>query len=221
MQSGLNARIGRTSEAPRPRTGANRRRRIGSGLGVRLARWRAVLTPVPVMFFVGVLLAGALFLTEQRARAVPDEPSMSPERVAPIPWPTHFRDRPLTRLPPGELEDFFARRFDGPIARFTDGHHLIVVRHVVRTTRQLHPADAGLRTMGYRTGEPRRAADDHGQRWTCFIAERDGHRIEACERIHDGGKGEWTDASAWFWASQYGGGPWWAVTVLSPVERDL
>jgi hypothetical protein len=39
-----------------------------------------------------------------------------------------------------------------------------------------------------------------------------------CERIHDGGEGRWTDTSAWFWASQYGGGPWWAITVVTPIE---
>jgi hypothetical protein len=221
MQSGLNARIGRTSPAPRQRSSVNRRGRIGRAFGARLARWRALLTPVPNVFFVGALLvAGALLLVEQLARSMSDEPSISPERVAPVAWPTHFRDRPLTRLPTGELEDFFARRFDGPIARFTDGQHVIVLRHVVRPTRQLHPAEAGLRMMGYRIDAPRRATDDDGQRWNCFIAERAEHRIEACERIHDGGKGEWTDSPAWFWASQYGGGPWWAVTVLSPVERD-
>jgi hypothetical protein len=34
----------------------------------------------------------------------------------------------------------------------------------------------------------------------------------------DGGEGRWIDVSAWFWASQYGGGPWWAVTVVTPIE---
>ena len=59
-----------------------------------------------------------------------------------------------------------------------------------------------------------------GERWSCFVAEREGRRVKVCERIHDGDDGRWTDTSAWFWASQYGGGPWWAVTVVAPIEGE-
>jgi exosortase/archaeosortase family protein len=28
----------------------------------------------------------------------------------------------------------------------------------------------------------------------------------------------WTDVSAWYWAALRGGGPWWAVTVITPLD---
>lgn len=169
-------------------------------------------------FFVGALLvAGALPLAaavvslRAGARAAP------PDRVATVVWPTHFRDQPLTPLPLGALEQRFAQRFPGAIARFTDGERILIVRQVTRPTRQLHPAADCFRGMGYRTDRPQPMADEHGARWSCFAAERDGRRVRVCERMHDDGEGQWTDTSAWFWAAQYGGGPWWAITVVTPL----
>jgi hypothetical protein len=139
------------------------------------------------------------------------------ERAATIEWPTHFRDQPLTHLPLGPLEERFARRFPGAIARFTDGERVLIVRQVTRPTRQLHPADDCFRALGYHVDRPQPRVDATGEQWSCFVAARDGRRVKVCERIHDGGTQQWTDASAWFWASQYGGGPWSAVTVVSPL----
>ena len=170
-------------------------------------------------FFVGALLvAGALPLAGHLVPLRASEHASPPERAATVAWPTHFRDQPLTQLPLGALEERFARRFPGAIARFTDGQRVLVVRQVTRPTRQLHPAEDCFRGIGYRVERPQPMVDDHGERWSCFVAERDGRRVKVCERIHDGGEGRWTDASAWFWASQYGGGPWWAVTVVTPIE---
>jgi hypothetical protein len=170
-------------------------------------------------FFVGALLvAGALPLAGHVASLRAREQAAPPERVVPVEWPTHFRDQPLTRLPLGALEERFAQRFPGAIARFTDGHRTLIVRQVTRPTRQLHPAEDCFRAIGYRVARPQPMVDDAGERWTCFVASRDGRRVRVCERIHDSGDGQWTDASAWFWASQYGGGPWWAITVATPLE---
>lgn len=169
-------------------------------------------------FFVGALLvAGALpvagHLVPLRAH-VPDVP---PDRVAIVEWPTHFRDRPLTQLPLGTLEEKFARRFPGAIARFSDGERIVVLRQVERPTRQLHPAADCFRALGYRLDRVQPMVDAGGERWQCFVAERDGRRMQVCERIHDSADGRWTDTSAWFWAAQYGGGPWWAITVVTPL----
>jgi hypothetical protein len=168
-------------------------------------------------FFVGALLvAGALPLAGQFVSLRASEHAAPPERAEPVEWPTHFRDQPLTRLPLGALEERFAQRFPGAIARFTDGRRVLIVRQVTRPTRQLHPAEDCFRALGYRIDRPQPMADDRGERWTCFVAGRDGRRVRVCERIHDGGDGEWT--SAWFWAAQYGGGPWWAITVATPLD---
>jgi hypothetical protein len=173
-------------------------------------------------FFVGALLvAGVLPLAAQfsllQAGGRPlRSPVVSPDATRGVDWPTHFRDRPLTQLPLSDLEERFARRFPGAVARFTDGERMLVLRQVERPTRQLHPAFDCFKALGYTIERPRPVVDDRGERWSCFDAARDGSRLRVCERMHDSEGREWTDTSAWFWAAQYGGGPWWATTV---VER--
>jgi len=149
----------------------------------------------------------------QRSAAVEAD---APTRVD---WPTHFRDQPLTPLPLSALEQRFARRFPGAIARFTDGERVLILRQVTRPTRQLHPAADCFGALGYRVERPRPMVDDAGAAWSCFVAERDGTRLRVCERIRDSEGREWTDTSAWFWSAQYGGGPWWATTVVETLEQ--
>jgi len=170
-------------------------------------------------FFVGALLvAGALPLAGKvvpRASELDLAATAAGNSSHSIEWPTHFRDQPLTQLPLGEVEQRFARRFPGAIARFTDGERVLIMRQVTRPTRQLHPAEDCFRALGFTVARPQPVVDDQGQRWSCFAAATGDRRVRVCERIHDSAGGEWTDVSAWFWASQYGGGPWRAITVVS------
>ena len=170
-------------------------------------------------FFVGALLvAGALPLAGSvlsRASEPDSSTTAAGNSSVAIEWPTHFRDQPLTQLPLGAVEQRFARRFPGAIARFTDGERVLILRHVTHPTRQLHPAEDCFRALGFTVARPQPFIDDQGLRWSCFAAVAGDRRLRVCERIHDSAGGEWTDVSAWFWASQYGGGPWSAVTVVS------
>lgn len=231
MPAGLNARIGRTLPSALRGVPAGERERPAEDVDTWRARRRAV-RPVARLFgaasmnvralSVGaLLLAGALalagYLVPLRASQHRDP---SGEPATPV-WPTRFRDQPLTQLPPGALEERFARRFPGAIARFTDGRRVIVIRQVSQTTRQLHAAEDCFRDIGYRVARPQPTVDERGERWSCFLAARDGQRVRVCERIHDGAGSQWTDASAWFWDSQYGGGPWWAITVVTPQESGM
>jgi hypothetical protein len=179
-------------------------------------------------FFVGALLvAGVMPLAAHWLQASSRSPGAwlarpavvdgdAPSRVD---WPTHFRDQPLTQLPLSELEQRFARRFPGAIARFTDGERVLIFRHVHRPTRQLHPATDCFAALGYSIGRPRPVVDADGAQWSCFSAARDGIALRVCERINDGDGGSWTDTSSWFWAAQYGGGPWWATTLVEATEQ--
>ncbi len=180
-------------------------------------------------FFVGALLvAGVLPLAAQwtlqsgsrltapqwlRPAAVEDDP---PPRVD---WPTHFRDQPLTPLPLSGLEERFARRFPGAIARFTDGERMLILREVHRPTRQLHPATDCFAGLGYAVSRPRPVVDATGAQWSCFVATRGDSTLRVCEHIEDTEGRTWTDASSWFWAAQYGGGPWRATTIVEPSGR--
>jgi hypothetical protein len=219
MRGELNARIGRTRPSPLADTLVAERGRGTRARSLRAGHIEAIPMNVRTFFVGALLVAGALFLAGHLVPLRPSGHASPPDRSATIEWPTHFRDRPLTQLPLGALEERCARRFPGTIARFTDGRRVLIVRQTPRPTRQLHPAKDCFRGIGYRVEPPQPAVDDLGERWSCFDAERDGHRVKVCERIHDGGAGEWTDAAAWFWASQYGGGPWWAVTVVTPIEH--
>jgi hypothetical protein len=172
-------------------------------------------------FYVGALLvAGLLPLAAPLSRwpgfgrATQPEVAQAVDADQRVDWPTHFRDQPLTQLPLSDLEQRFARRFPGAIARFTDGRRTLVLRQVQRPTRQLHPATDCFRALGYTIDRPHPVVDDEGQHWSCFAAARDGVRLRVCERIHDSEGRSWTDTSAWFWSAQYGGGPWWAITTV-------
>ncbi len=177
-------------------------------------------------FFVGALLvAGVMPLAAQFALLPASGRSARSAAVSldtpSVEWPTHFRDQPLTPLPLSELEQRFARRFPGAMARFSDGERVLIVRHVERPTRQLHPATDCFKAIGYTIERPRVKIDDRGERWSCFVATRDGARMRVCERIVDSEGREWTDTSAWFWSAQYGGGPWRALTVVQPEADPL
>jgi hypothetical protein len=175
--------------------------------------------------FVGALLvAGALPLAGHVMSSSADDASNRlaaghPSSIS-VEWPTHFRDRPLTPLALGELEQRFAHRFPGSIARFTDGERMLVVRHVTRPTRQLHPAEDCFKALAYTVGRAQPMVDDAGEAWRCFVATRDGRQLRVCERIVDAEGRYWTDVSAWFWAAQYGGGPWRATTVVTRAGTE-
>lgn len=172
-------------------------------------------------FYVGALLvAGLLPLAAPLSRLTGVERhashghAQSLDADLRVDWPTHFRDQPLTQLPLSDLEQRFARRFPGAIARFSDGRRTLVLRHLDRPTRQLHPATDCFRALGYAIERPRPVVDDDGVQWSCFAAARDGMRLRVCERIHDSEGRSWTDTSSWFWSAQYGGGPWQAITTV-------
>jgi len=176
---------------------------------------------VGALLVAGVMPLAALVAPLSVGRSVwpsGQAPSVGVEADAPprVDWPTHFRDQPLTPLPLSELEQRFARRFPGAIARFSAGNRVLVLRQVHRPTRQLHPASDCFAALGYTVSRPRPVADGNGAQWSCFAATRDGTRVRVCERIHDSDGRAWTDTSSWFWAAQYGGGPWWATTVVEP-----
>ncbi len=179
-------------------------------------------------FFVGALLVAGVMplaahwssLAGNRTVAVPwlRPAEVQADAPARVDWPTHFRDRPLTPLPLSELELRFARRFPGAIARFSDGERVLILRQVDRPTRQLHPATDCFAALGYSIDRPRPSADADGVAWSCFTATRDGRSLRVCERIVDADGQTWTDVSSWFWAAQYGGGPWSATTVVESVR---
>ena len=137
-------------------------------------------------------------------------------------WPHAWEGRVLRPLGITEVEQRFAARFPGAIARFSDGPRVLVLRRVNEPTRMLHPAADCFRGLGYRIEATRLEHDAQQRLWRCFEAEgRDGQRLRVCERIAPvEGRGEaFVDASSWFWAAVTGRsqGPWQAVTVVEAM----
>lgn len=135
-------------------------------------------------------------------------------------WPTHFEGRALTLLLLSEREQRFGSDFPGHVARFTDGRREIIVRWVTEATRKLHPAVDCFQGIGYRVRPRPLRVDENGNRWSSFVANRDGQKLRVFERIHDETGKSWTDASAWYWAATTSGAtraPWWAITI---AEND-
>ncbi len=130
-------------------------------------------------------------------------------------WPREWQGRALRPLALSAVEQRFAARFPGQIARLTDGEQVLVWREVTAPTRMLHPAADCYRGLGYRIAQAHLERDAQAQLWRCFVAERDGRRLRVCERIVDAQGQAWTDASSWFWAAQLGQsiGPWHAITT--------
>lgn len=136
---------------------------------------------------------------------------------------TNLRDRPLTQQPLTNLEERFAAHFPGAIARYQAGSATLIVRQVEQATRQLHPAADCFRAAGYTLGATRTHEDAQQRRWNCFEATEGGQRWRICERIADASGHQWTDVSSWYWAalwSQGRAGPWWAITLVTPIESE-
>ena len=72
-------------------------------------------------------------------RVAPAHRAPAPIAAAPE-WPREWDGAALRPLALGEVEQRFAQRFPGAIARLTDGRRLLVLRQVQRPTRMLHPA---------------------------------------------------------------------------------
>ena len=151
----------------------------------------------------------ALTATRADASATPAAPEL----------PTQWRGRPLRPLALGDVEERFARRFPGTLARLTDGQSVLVLRNVRQPTRMLHPATDCYQGLGYRIAAQQLELDADDQLWRCFEALRAGRQLRVCERIVDAQGRGFTDTSAWYWAAALGQshGPWQAITIARPL----
>ncbi|QTD45479.1 hypothetical protein [Ottowia testudinis] len=83
------------------------------------------------------------------AGALPSTDAAAPARAA-TELPATWQGEPVRPLALSVVEQRFAERFPGHIARLTDGRQIVVVRDVAVPTRMLHPAADCYRGLGYR-----------------------------------------------------------------------
>lgn len=162
----------------------------------------------PPAAFAALLFACAL-VPFARERAPVEVASAPPE------LPSTWDGRALRPLALSAVEQRFAARFPGHIARLTDNEQVLVLRDVNTPTRQLHPAADCYRGLGYAVRDARLEADAQQRLWRCFVAERGGQAQRVCERIVDAAGRTFTDTSSWYWSAVTGSstGPWQAVTI--------
>lgn len=137
-----------------------------------------------------------------------------------VEWPTQWEGRALRPLATDAVEQRFAARFPGAIARLSDGERVLVLREVDRPTRMLHPAADCFRGLGHRIAATRLERDAQARLWRCFESvSPEGESLRVCERIEGAGGDAFVDTSAWFWAAASGRskGPWRAVTVVEAL----
>ena len=159
------------------------------------------------------------------AGAPPSHDAAAPARAA-IELPATWQGEPARPLALSAVEQRFAERFPGSVARLTDGRQIVVLRQVHQPTRMLHPAADCYRGLGYRIEAERLerstvAEDAPVQR--CFTARKHGVALRVCEQIEDARGQRFADTSAWYWAAVMGKseGPWRAVTVTRPLTEGL
>jgi hypothetical protein len=167
------------------------------------------------------LLAGLLAMAAAAPLAWPGRPAATAAQVdaaGSVEWPAALDGATLRPLAMSVVEQRFAARFPGRIARFDGGAAQWVLREVREPTRMLHPAADCYRGLGWRITSTQLEQDAQARRWRCFVAERGGRRLRVCERIEGADGSSFTDTSAWYWAALLGqsSGPWRAATR---VER--
>ena len=125
---------------------------------------------------------------------------------------------PLDPLPSSPDELAFARIFPGSLASHRWGDGQVILRHVSKATRKLHPSRDCLRAAGYHTTDAVTVQCADGPEWSRFSATRGDSRLIIHERIVSEQDGStWTDVPAWYWSALRHplNGPWRAETVIS------
>jgi hypothetical protein len=104
------------------------------------------------------------------ASAWQDNGQRTPRPQSHLELPQQWQGAPLRVLALSEVEQRFAQRFPGQIARMTDGQQVLVLRAVDQPTRMLHPAADCYRGLGYRISAQQLWHDEQQALWRCFVA---------------------------------------------------
>lgn len=161
------------------------------------------------LIFFGILCIAALILTIWVSRI---ETQISSNTIQS--FPKTFEGKQLKQLDLTEREKLFLQGFPGEIKRFTDGNREVIIRYVSTATRKLHPASDCFEGIGYSVKSLPIRIDENENKWSCFIATKDGENLKVCERIFTISGDSWTDVSSWYWSalSNTSEKGYWAIT---------
>ncbi|MEM0966285.1 MAG: exosortase/archaeosortase family protein [Verrucomicrobiota bacterium] len=111
-----------------------------------------------------------------------------------------------------------------PVRLYQDDEALLLVRHVEKPTRRLHPADDCFRGAGWGIENGTLWKDPYERNWRRFYATKDGNELEIRQRIEGADGWSGTDVSQWYWNAVLGKtkGPWkaWVVVRERAASRE-
>ena len=166
-----------------------------------------------LVFFVVVASAAIAPSFAHTAKATSTEHSEFPG------FPEQFQA--MRQLELSSDESRFAQDFPGKIGKFEQAGKQYVVRFITQPTRMLHPAADCFRASGFSIEPLARCIAPQADATACFVAESNDQRLLVSESISDTQGQQWSDVSAWCWATQTGAthGPWWSITTISRAQE--
>ncbi len=134
---------------------------------------------------------------------------------------TAYQGQPVEEVPLSPREEAFARNFPGQLRVYRVGNDTLIVRHVTKATRMLHPSYHCLKAEGFSISNSSLQTDPKGHQSSTYQANlnNEAYLVSEVIRSADGSR-HWTDVSAWYWHALFNpnSGPWIAETRLTPIS---
>lgn len=119
----------------------------------------------------------------------------------PIAIPAEYRALKLTKCPPTQLEQEFARKFPGRLETYQHASGILIFRQVQGATRKLHNTSTCLSASGFKLSAPEFTTDPQGRTWECYQARNAKNQLEVKTIIMDESGKSWTNVEEWFWSA--------------------
>ena len=133
---------------------------------------------------------------------------------------TEYQGQPVEEVPLSSREEAFAKNFPGQLRVYRIGNDTLIVRHVTKATRMLHPSYHCLKAEGFSISNSSLQTDPKGHQSSTYQANlnNEAYLVSEVIRSADGNR-HWADVSAWYWHALFNpkSGPWVAETRLTPI----
>lgn len=173
------------------------------------------LTTQPLTARFLALTCGVSLITLLPARITNNQ---APSEIAPL---THYKGHPLQEIPLSPHEESFAKNLPGQLKIYALGNETLIIRHVTKATRLLHPSHHCLRAEGFTLHDIKIQTDSTGPTLQ-YRATRNGEHFHVIEKIRDHQNSrQWAEVSAWYWHALFHpkSGPWEAETLITPIIK--
>ncbi|MDA7518214.1 exosortase/archaeosortase family protein [bacterium] len=134
---------------------------------------------------------------------------------------TEYQGQPVEEVPLSPREEAFAENFPGQLRVYRVGNDSLIVRHVTKATRMLHPSYHCLKAEGFSISNSSFKTNPEGHRLSTYQAKLNKEHYLVSETIRSSDSSHhWTDVSAWYWHALFhpNSGPWIAETLLTPIN---